>query len=156
MKDAGVGGGGRSWILWFQQVTEFRLLVVGESLHEGSERSLHPSVKVKPPGLQWRSQDFRSARVHDASVKENCLQRVDPRLEQGIYFRQQSHRTEPSKPPILNVELQDLVFALLIFGLGFSPIFLNYTPSFPLVLSILIHYVLEVCKLPFAFPMHYS
>lgn len=97
MKDLGVKG---SWILlWFQRATEFRLLVVGVgSLHEGSERSLHPSVRVKPPGLQWRPQDARSARGREACTREDYIQKVDPGLERDIYFRHKALRQSHQSP----------------------------------------------------------
>lgn len=59
---------------------------------------------------------------------------------------------------ILNVELQDLVFALLGFGLALVQCFSMVPPFFPfgMVLSILFYYVLEVCDLLFVFPKNYK
>lgn len=107
---------GHGFFFVFREPLSLGLPVVGESLHKGSERSLYCLWKLLVCNGDHKTLAF--SRGHEASAKENCIQRVDPRLERGIYFRQQSHRTEPSKPSILNIELLDLVFALLIFGLA--------------------------------------
>lgn len=54
---------------------------------------------------------------------------------------------------ILNVELQDLVFALLGFGLALVQYFSTLPPFFPsgTVLTILFYYMLEVSNLLFGF-----
>lgn len=54
---------------------------------------------------------------------------------------------------ILNVELQDLLFALLGFGLALVQYFSALPPFFPfgMVLTILFYYVLEVSNLLFGF-----
>ena len=131
------------------KATESRCLAE-EPPHEGPERTLHKVVKLKGR-LCWRYQDIGGTRT------ARCLPRcaADKEWNQAdreVYGSQQNWK-QHSKPFDI-IDLQDVEFVLLGFGLAFwsriSSLCLPFQP-FGKVLYILCHCILEVYNLLFSF-----
>ena len=127
-----------------------RLAYVKVSLQGGLKTPLCEAVKVKP-GLPWRCQDVRDARVMESLLRRAANREWNqPKTKKSTKQKGVGGLKNISTS---KMEVQSLEFAQLVFGLALVQYFLTMLPSlcFGVVTYILGHFMLEVCDLLFYF-----
>lgn len=119
------------------------------SLNGGLERPLCEAVKLKP-GLPWRTQDIRDARVMGYLRGELLTQNsTSPRRKKCVIVNKADQSWRSENILTSDMEMQNVEIAQWVFSLSLTQYFLTVIPSlrFGKVMYISCHCMLQVCDL---------
>lgn len=132
-------------------------------MREDQENPERPLRKTMKHELMWSFQDVGDSRAMSyLPSKAVCRKENQPREERALTGSQAggAEKSDPfeMKAPYTELRARGFSICSARFQSCVGPVIPDHTPSFPskMVMSLLCHYTLEICKLPFDFTGSYN